>query len=106
MADVSAVADPATGVAVYDSFKAGGWLVFGGTSVAAPVVASVFALAGNAAGTDSASYPYGHTTSSFSASTMIVTPARNSFQRMRSESGSSTMRWMARRRGRAPNVGS
>src|SRR5256885_10096457 len=41
-ADVSAVADPATGVAVYD----GGWQVFGGTSVSAPIIAGVYALAG------------------------------------------------------------
>ena len=47
--DVSAIADPYTGVAVYDTYGVGGWLVFGGTSVAAPVVASVYALAGNAA---------------------------------------------------------
>ena len=48
VADVAAVADPNTGVAVYDTFRAGGWLVFGGTSVAAPVVAGVYALEGNA----------------------------------------------------------
>ncbi len=47
-ADASAVADPYTGVAVYDSFRQSGWLVFGGTSVATPITASVFALAGNA----------------------------------------------------------
>jgi subtilase family serine protease len=46
-ADASADADPHTGVAVYDTFHQGGWLVFGGTSVAAPIVASVFALAAN-----------------------------------------------------------
>lgn len=46
-ADVSADADPYTGVAVYDSFHQAGWEVFGGTSVATPIVASVFALAGN-----------------------------------------------------------
>ena len=32
-ADVSAVADPATGVAVYQTFGASGWVVYGGTSV-------------------------------------------------------------------------
>jgi subtilase family serine protease len=58
-ADTSADANPNTGVAVYDSTpycpygpRAGcysGWLVFGGTSVASPIIASVFALAGNAA---------------------------------------------------------
>jgi subtilase family serine protease len=49
--DVSAVADPNTGVAVYDSYAyqgQSGWLVFGGTSVGAPLVAAVYALAGNA----------------------------------------------------------
>ncbi len=49
--DVSADANPNTGVAVYDSFAYQGykgWLVFGGTSVSSPVIASVYALAGNA----------------------------------------------------------
>ncbi len=46
VADVSADANPATGVAVYDTYGESGWLVFGGTSVASPIVASVFALAG------------------------------------------------------------
>ncbi len=46
-ADISADADPRTGVAAYDTFHHGGWLVFGGTSVATPIVASVFALAGS-----------------------------------------------------------
>jgi len=62
VADVSAVADPNTGVAVYDSTAyqgLSGWLVFGGTSVASPVIASVYALAGNAASIDN-NYPYTH----------------------------------------------
>ena len=46
IADVSAVANPSTGVAVYDTYGAGGWLVFGGTSVSSPIIASVYALAG------------------------------------------------------------
>jgi subtilase family serine protease len=56
VADVAAVADPNTGVAVYDTFRLhpGGWLVFGGTSVSAPIIAAVYALAGNAG---SSSYP-------------------------------------------------
>ncbi|WP_422653144.1 carboxypeptidase regulatory-like domain-containing protein [Actinocrinis sp.] len=59
VADVSAVADPATGVAVYDSFQSAGWQVFGGTSAASPIIASVYADAGNpAAGTYPNSYPY------------------------------------------------
>jgi len=63
VADVSAVADPNTGVAVYDSTASGtnvGWQVFGGTSAAAPLVAATFALAPTpAAATSSpASFPY------------------------------------------------
>ncbi len=49
VADVSAVADPNTGLAVYDTFGYGGWLVVGGTSASAPVIASVYALAGERA---------------------------------------------------------
>jgi len=52
IADVSAEADPTPGVAVYDSYASkgqSGWLAFGGTSVASPLIASVYALAGNAA---------------------------------------------------------
>ena len=66
IADVSAVADPATGVDVYDSFAyqgASGWLVFGGTSVASPIIASVYALAGNARSITYGSYSYSHTSS-------------------------------------------
>jgi subtilase family serine protease len=60
VADVSAVADPATGVSVYDTYGGvGGWLVFGGTSVSSPIIASVYALAGNAASIDN-NYPYTH----------------------------------------------
>ncbi len=46
--DVAAVADPNTGVAMFDSLS-GGWLVAGGTSVGAPLVAAAYALAGNGA---------------------------------------------------------
>lgn len=61
--DVAAVADPNTGVAVYDSYRETGWLVFGGTSVSAPIIASVYALSGNATSVFYGSYPYSHTTS-------------------------------------------
>jgi len=67
VADVSAVADPNTGVAVYDSTADSsgdvGWLEFGGTSVASPIIASVYALAGNAASTNGASFAYSHASS-------------------------------------------
>jgi hypothetical protein len=64
VADVSAVADPNTGLAVYDSYGASGWQVYGGTSASSPIIASVYALAGTpATGTVPASYPYAHTSS-------------------------------------------
>jgi subtilase family serine protease len=52
-ADVSAVGDPLTGLAVYDSLRLaknrpGGWMVIGGTSASTPVIAGIYALAGNA----------------------------------------------------------
>ena len=53
VADVAADANPSTGVAVYDTYGESGWLVFGGTSVASPIVASVFALAGYSGSGDS-----------------------------------------------------
>ncbi|MDQ1733016.1 MAG: hypothetical protein QOK10_3175, partial [Pseudonocardiales bacterium] len=56
VADVSAVADPNTGVAVYD---AGSWMVLGGTSASSPIIAAVYALAGTpGAGDYPNTYPY------------------------------------------------
>ena len=49
VADVAAVGDPQTPVAVYDSYQDNGWVEMGGTSVATPIVAGVYALAANAA---------------------------------------------------------
>ena len=45
-ADISAVADPNTGVAVYGPTSAttSGWMVFGGTSASAPFIGALFAL--------------------------------------------------------------
>jgi subtilase family serine protease len=61
VADVSAVADPDTGVAVYDTYENYGtdWTIYGGTSASAPIIAGVYALAGNAAKIN-ASYLYSH----------------------------------------------
>ena len=65
--DVAADADPATGIAVYDSTayagssfsRAAGWGVAGGTSVAAAIITATYALAGYPqVGTYPASYPY------------------------------------------------
>jgi len=67
MADVSAVADPNTGVAVYDSTAyrgSSGWMVFGGTSASAPIIGSVYALSGNTTGYANA-LPYSHTSALF-----------------------------------------
>jgi subtilase family serine protease len=82
VADVSAVADPNTGVAVYDTYnncgssaacdiliQAGveqgldGWAQVGGTSASSPLIAGVYALAGNTASIVSGSYPYSHQSS-------------------------------------------
>ncbi|HET9169298.1 MAG TPA: peptidase S8, partial [Actinospica sp.] len=99
VADVSAVADPATGVAVYDTANscgssswcdflislglvtgADGWVQVGGTSAASPIIASVYALAGNTASITYGSYPYSHDSASTlndvtSGSTSTCTPA-------------------------------
>ena len=71
VADVAADADPNTGVAVYDSNCSGlnalfgkcfsGWGQVGGTSASAPIIAGVYALAGNGASVTYGSYPYAHT---------------------------------------------
>ena len=59
--DVAAVADPATGVAAYDTYNDGGWFTGAGTSAAAPIIAGIYALAGApAVGTYPASYAYSH----------------------------------------------
>jgi hypothetical protein len=64
VSDVAAVADPRTGVAVYQTYGAAtapGWAVYGGTSAAAPIIAAVYALGGTPGGSDApASYPYAH----------------------------------------------
>jgi hypothetical protein len=68
VADVAAIADPFTGVAIYDSFivsyiTKGGWEVEGGTSAAAPIVASIYALAASRSPLDAASHAYSHASS-------------------------------------------
>ncbi|MBR7829169.1 S53 family peptidase [Actinospica sp. MGRD01-02] len=97
VADVSAVADPATGVAVYDTANscgtsswcdllislglvtgADGWVQVGGTSAASPIIASVYALANNTSSITYGSYPYSHTADLndvTSGSTSTCTPA-------------------------------
>lgn len=60
ISDVAAVADPATGVSVYDSYGVtAGWYTFGGTSASSPIIASVYALAGTpSSGSYPAKFPY------------------------------------------------
>jgi subtilase family serine protease len=67
ISDVSAVADPNTGVSVYDSTSYQGivnWSVWGGTSAASPIIAAVYAMSGNTAGYP-ASYTWSHATGLF-----------------------------------------
>ena len=54
--DFAVVADPQSGVAMFDA-QAGGWLVAGGTSVGAPLVAAAYALSANPQGP---AYAYQH----------------------------------------------
>jgi hypothetical protein len=84
VADVSADADPNTGLAIYDTYNAcgsnvlcdllielgivqglDGWAQVGGTSLSSPLVASVYALAGNTSVVGYGGYPYSHTGSLF-----------------------------------------
>lgn len=54
--DVAAIADPLDGVSVFTS-AGGGWIVAGGTSVGAPIIAAAYALAGSGA---APAYAYAH----------------------------------------------
>jgi hypothetical protein len=76
--DVAADADPNTGVAVYDTSNGdGGWNEVGGTSAASPMIAAVYALAGNA-GANPAQDIYQHTADFFDVTSGIngsCTPA-------------------------------
>jgi subtilase family serine protease len=84
VADVSADADPNSGLGIYDTYnscgsssgcdtliEAGlvqgldGWAQVGGTSLSSPLIASVYALAGNTSSVVKGSYPYSHTASLF-----------------------------------------
>ncbi len=58
-ADVAADANPASGLAIYDTDGENGWLQVGGTSLASPLIAATYALAGTpVSGTHPNSYPY------------------------------------------------
>lgn len=69
VADVSAIADPNTGVAVYGPIDAvtSGWIVLGGTSVAAPIIAGTYGVNGGAV--HGSSDPYSHLSGLFDVKT-------------------------------------
>jgi subtilase family serine protease len=86
--DVAAVGDPNTGLGVYDTYNScgasglcdlfiqlglaqglDGWAQVGGTSLSSPLIASVYALAGNASSVVYGSYSYGHASSLFDVTT-------------------------------------
>jgi len=58
VSDVAYIADPNTGVAVYESLPGDGeppgWQVWGGTSVGSPAIAAIYALSGNTTGVPAA----------------------------------------------------
>lgn len=63
VADVGADANPSTGAAIYDSVKyqgRSGWFQLGGTSLSAPLIAGVYALAGGASSAYPAADLYAH----------------------------------------------
>jgi subtilase family serine protease len=66
IADVSAVADPATGLATYapTTKSSSSWAQYGGTSLSSPIVAAVYALSGNTSGYAN-TLPYAHTSGLF-----------------------------------------
>lgn len=62
VSDVSADANPNTGEYVYDTYGASGWLVFGGTSVSAQILAGIYGLAGGGVSNASGLYTSSATT--------------------------------------------
>lgn len=68
VADTSADADPNTGAAIYDSVSylgQSGWFQVGGTSLASPIIAASYALAGNGSSVTYGSAPYYQSSSLF-----------------------------------------
>jgi subtilase family serine protease len=84
VSDVSADANPSSGLGVYDTYNScgssslcdlliglglaqglDGWAQVGGTSLSSPLIASVYALAGNTGSITYGSFPYSHTGSLF-----------------------------------------
>ena len=79
--DIAAIADPYTGYDIYRTYGvADKWYTYGGTSLASPVVAALWALAG---GPGNVKYPalslYGHWKSEFTQHLFDVTFGANGF---------------------------
>jgi subtilase family serine protease len=72
--DVSAVA---ADVAEYDSYDYGGWITVHGTSIATPLIAGVYALAGNATTLDGARKLYVQTAAEYAADMHDITTGNN-----------------------------
>jgi N-acetylneuraminic acid mutarotase len=61
ISDLSADADPNSGLAVYDTLGQSGWVQVGGTSLSTPLVTAMYAVAGDpTSGTYPVTYPYAH----------------------------------------------
>jgi subtilase family serine protease len=99
VADVAADADPYTGVAVYDTDGEPGWMVFGGTSVASPIIASVYALAGGTTpqalygSTSLRQVPTGSNSNSRHSCTTYLCNAADSLTSWNTSSGTGTGRY-------------
>jgi subtilase family serine protease len=79
-ADVSADADPATGVAVYDTYapstgQPGDWMIVGGTSASAPYIGGLFARTGHLAAVNGPNTLYSAPASDFTN----ITSGNNDF---------------------------
>jgi hypothetical protein len=87
VSDIAADANPNTGASVYDTTKVegqSGWFTVGGTSLSAPLIAGVYALAGGSSSDYPAADPYAHQSDS-PASLHDITSGSNG------SCGSSTM---------------
>ena len=77
-ADIAALADPFTGYDIYDTYGYAGWMTFGGTSLASPLIAAMWGLAGGSGGVANPSLSlYGHFKSDTSHPLYDVTAGGN-----------------------------
>lgn len=70
LADVTAVADPVTGLSVYYTYAGDQWSQYGGTSLSTPLISGMYGLGGKpAADSHPNSYPYAKTSALFDVTT-------------------------------------